>query len=219
MAQTVTGGDPDAVSHPAQASATHPQSDQSQKTSPQPQSAPRQTTAKQSQSDSRQEDSPLQQASSSKGNNHSNGLVSKVEQACTDLHLPPWLTTALVTPLALLIALPAFIMRIISFAVSKVLYALNDILSSTEIPPWALRIMSGLAQGPMKGKLLQLYAQGGDHSRRLSSVVANGKFSSVTAGPDDLWEVSADHPFCCDCSLSQKTMQQSFCMGFDTCLN
>ena len=82
-----------------------------------------------------------------------------------------------------------FLLGLISRLVSKILYALNDILSSREIPPWVLNVMSGLAQGPMKPKLLQLYAEGGDHSRRLSSVVANGKFSSTSAGPDEPWEV------------------------------
>ena len=168
MAQTITGGDPDAVSHPAQATAPQRQSDPAQNTS------------------------PRHQNSNSNGANHSNGLISKVEQACAESHLPHWLTTALVAPLALIIAIPGFIMKLIGIAVSKVLFALNDVLSSTEIPPWALKVMSGLAQGPMRGKLLQLYAEGGDHSRRLSSVVANGKFSSVTAGPDEPWEVSLD---------------------------
>jgi len=58
-----------------------------------------------------------------------------------------------------------------------------------DFPQWALDAMSSLAHGPMKKKLLELYAEGGDHSRRLSSVLANGKFSSVQAGPDEPWEV------------------------------
>ena len=74
--------------------------------------------------------------------------------------------------------------------VSKLMYMLNAVLSSVEIPSWALKGMSALAMGPMQTKLLQLYAEGGDHSRRLSSVLANGKFSSVEAGPDEPWQVS-----------------------------
>lgn len=83
------------------------------------------------------------------------------------------------------------IISLIGSLVSKLMYALNSVLSSMEIPGWALRAVSALAMGPMQKKLLQLYAEGGDHSRRLSSVVANGKFSSIQAGPDEPWEVSA----------------------------
>lgn len=83
------------------------------------------------------------------------------------------------------------VITLIGSLVSKLMYALNSVLSSMEIPGWALRAVSALAMGPMQKKLLQLYAEGGDHSRRLSSVVANGKFSSIQAGPDEPWEVSA----------------------------
>ena len=87
------------------------------------------------------------------------------------------------------------VISLIGSLVSKLMYALNSVLSSMEIPGWALRAVSALAMGPMHKKLLQLYAEGGDHSRRLSSVVANGKFSSIQAGPDEPWEVSA--AVCC----------------------
>lgn len=83
------------------------------------------------------------------------------------------------------------VIGLIGSLVSKLMYALNSVLSSMEIPGWALRAVSALAMGPLQKKLLQLYAEGGDHSRRLSSVVANGKFSSIQAGPNELWEVSA----------------------------
>ena len=83
------------------------------------------------------------------------------------------------------------VISLIGSLVSKLMYALNSVLSSMEIPKWALGAVSALAMGPMHKKLLQLYAEGGDHSRRLSSVVANGKFSSIQAGPDEPWEVSA----------------------------
>lgn len=82
------------------------------------------------------------------------------------------------------------VIRLIGSIVSKLMYALNSVLSSMEIPGWALKAVSALAMGPMQKKLLQLYAEGGDHSRRLASVVANGKFSSIQAGPDEPWEVS-----------------------------
>ena len=87
------------------------------------------------------------------------------------------------------------VIGLIGSLVSKLMYALNSVLSSMEIPGWALRTVSALAMGPMHKKLLQLYAEGGDHSRRLSSVLANGKFSSIQAGPDEPWEVSA--AVCC----------------------
>ena len=93
------------------------------------------------------------------------------------------------------------IISLIGSLVSKLMYALNSVLSSMEIPGWALRAVSALAMGPMHKKLLQLYAEGGDHSRRLSSVVANGKFSSIQAGPDEPWEVSACSVVLCTASL------------------
>ena len=88
-----------------------------------------------------------------------------------------------------LLSLWASMLKLISTAVGRLLYALNAVFSSMDFPQWALDAMSSLAHGPMKKKLLQLYAEGGDHSRRLSSVLANGKFSSVQAGPDEPWEV------------------------------
>lgn len=84
-----------------------------------------------------------------------------------------------------------WVIGLVGSLVSKLMYALNSVLSSMEIPEWALKGVSALAMGPMQKKLLQLYAEAGDHSRRLSSVAANGKFSSIQAGPDEPWEVSA----------------------------
>ena len=84
-------------------------------------------------------------------------------------------------------------LMLISTAISRVLYFLNSRFSSMDFPPWALHVMSSLAHGPMKKKLLHLYAEAGDHSRRLSSVLANGKFSSIQAGPDEPWEVCQTH--------------------------
>jgi len=37
--------------------------------------------------------------------------------------------------------------------------------------------------------LLEFYAASGDFTRRLTSVKANAKFSSPTAGPDDMFSV------------------------------
>lgn len=39
--------------------------------------------------------------------------------------------------------------------------------------------------------LLEFYAASGDFTRRLTSVKANSKFSHPTAGPDDMYSVSA----------------------------
>ena len=144
-AQAITGGDPDAVSHPSEATATPPTSES------------RHTMLS-------------QDAARSTNNTHKHkNLLQSLQSTLQHFFL--------------------FLLGLISRLVSKLLYALNDILSSNEIPPWVLNAMSGLAQGLMKPKLLQLYAEGGDHSRRLSSVVANGKFSSISAGPDEPWEV------------------------------
>lgn len=37
--------------------------------------------------------------------------------------------------------------------------------------------------------MLEFYAASGDFTRRLTSVKANGKFSSLKAGPEDYWTV------------------------------
>ena len=84
-------------------------------------------------------------------------------------------------------------LKLVSTAIARFLYSLNSIFSSMDFQPWALHVMSSLAHGPMKKKLLHLYAEAGDHSRRLSSVLANGKFSSIQAGPDEPWEVRQTH--------------------------
>ena len=142
----LTGGDPDAISHPAQATESQP------------------TSSSQSQHDALSHHSSSPRTGSS-GSSSSASFKSILSSA--------W----------------ASVVKLIAFLVSKLMYALNSILSSMEIPGWALRGMSALAMGPMHNKLLHLYAEGGDHSRRLSSVAANGKFSSIQAGPDEPWEV------------------------------
>lgn len=44
-----------------------------------------------------------------------------------------------------------------------------------------------------RSQLLEFYASSGDFTRRLTSVKANGKFSSPSAGAQDYWTVS---PLC-----------------------
>ena len=80
-------------------------------------------------------------------------------------------------------------LNLLGSMVSRVLYAMNSVFSGMDFPTWVLQLLSALAQGPFRTKLLQLYAEDGDHTRRLSAVQANGKFSSVQAGPDEPWEV------------------------------
>ncbi len=147
VAEGITGGDPDAVMHPAQTTeATTPDASQSAQ-SMLPQGTPSSTPP----------------ASSGQS------LLSSAKEQ--------------------LLSMWASMLKLISTAVGRLLYALNAVFSSMDFPQWALDAMSRLANGPMKKKLLELYAEGGDHSRRLSSVLANGKFSSVQAGPDEPWEV------------------------------
>ncbi len=144
VAEGITGGDPDAVTRPGQA--TEPDASQSAQ-SMLPQGTP----------------------SSTQPTSSGQGLLSSAKEQ--------------------LLSLWASMLKLISTAVGRLLYALNAVFASMDFPQWALDAMSRLANGPMKKKLLELYAEGGDHSRRLSSVLANGKFSSVQAGPDEPWEV------------------------------
>ncbi len=147
VAGGITGGDPDAVMHPGQATeATTPDASQSAQ-SMLPQGTP----------------------SSTPPTSSNKSLLSSAKEQ--------------------LLSMWASMLKLISTAVGRLLYALNAVFSSMDFPQWALDAMSRLANGPMKKKLLELYAEGGDHSRRLSSVLANGKFSSVQAGPDEPWEV------------------------------
>ena len=149
VAEGLTGGDPDALSHRAAASEPQAAHQSESQQSMLPQDLPR---------------SDSSTTTSSRRGAMPNTALTSVWRA---------------------------IISLIGSLVSKLMYALNSVLSSMEIPDWALRTVSALAMGPMHKKLLQLYAEGGDHSRRLSSVVANGKFSSIQAGPDEPWEVSA----------------------------
>lgn len=104
---------------------------------------------------------------------------------------------------AVLVSVWLFINRLLGGFIGKVMYALNDRLASTDPPAWALKGISALASGPMKHTILKMYSEAGDHSRRLSSVKANAKFSSVQAGPDEPWQVVSCYAvlgyavFCC----------------------
>eukprot|EP00210_Caulerpa_lentillifera_P006619 g6324.t1 len=51
----------------------------------------------------------------------------------------------------------------------------------------SVRLFTYLANGPFRKPMLNFYAMGGDFSRRLTSVKANGKFSSVGAEHDSKW--------------------------------
>lgn len=52
---------------------------------------------------------------------------------------------------------------------------------------WPIRFFTWAATGPIKSNLLEFYASSGDFTRRLTSVKANGKFSSPSAGAQDYW--------------------------------
>ena len=90
---------------------------------------------------------------------------------------------------AVLLSIWFFINKVLGGVIGKVMYALNDRLASTDPPAWALRGVSALATGPLRHTILKMYSEAGDHSRRLTSVKANAKFSSVQAGPDEPWQV------------------------------
>ena len=90
---------------------------------------------------------------------------------------------------AVLLNIWFFINKVLGGVIGKVMFALNDRLASTDPPAWALRGVSALATGPLKHTILKMYSEAGDHSRRLTSVKANAKFSSVQAGPDEPWQV------------------------------
>lgn len=152
IAEGITGGDPDALTHQADATG-RPSADAT---------------------DSNQSMLPQNTLSSSELSNNKGRVLWAKESL-----LSVWVS----------------VLEMLGRIVSKLLYSLNSVFSSMEIPAWVLNLMSVLARGPMNNKLLQLYAEGGDHSRRLSSVLANGKFSSAEAGPDEPWEVSLGLPF------------------------
>lgn len=59
------------------------------------------------------------------------------------------------------------------------------IVDTAPAESWPVRLFTYLATGPFKEMLLEFYAASGDFTRRLTSVRANGKFSSPEAGPDD----------------------------------
>ena len=52
-----------------------------------------------------------------------------------------------------------------------------------------------------RSQLLEFYASSGDFTRRLTSVKANGKFSSPSAGAQDYWTVSPYYPAAAALSL------------------
>lgn len=59
-----------------------------------------------------------------------------------------------------------------------------------EVPAVA-KAVGLLAKGPiLRESILGFYARGADHPKRLVSVEANAKFSSLNAGPDEPWQVS-----------------------------
>ena len=90
---------------------------------------------------------------------------------------------------AMLLSIWFFVNKVLGGVIGKVMYALNDRLASTDPPAWALRGVSALATGPLRHTILKMYSEAGDHSRRLTPVKANAKFSSDQAGPDEPWQV------------------------------
>lgn len=65
--------------------------------------------------------------------------------------------------------------------------AIDNLTSAAELLTERLRAYSPLC----REMLLEFYAASGDFTRRLTSVKANAKFSSPTAGPDDYFTVTS----------------------------
>ncbi|DBA91995.1 TPA: hypothetical protein ACH3X2_003884 [Trebouxia sp. C0005] len=61
------------------------------------------------------------------------------------------------------------------------------VVDPAEPGTWPIRFFTWAATGPIKSNLLEFYASSGDFTRRLTSVKANGKFSSPSAGAQDYW--------------------------------
>ena len=96
-------------------------------------------------------------------------------------------------PLAFLLGVLAVLCGLLGFVEAWLMNGLHQAAQSltTVLPGWAWGLVGRLAAGPLRKPILRLYASAGDHSRRLTSVRANAKFASLSAGADEPWEVSS----------------------------
>ena len=94
-------------------------------------------------------------------------------------------------PFAVLLGVLAVLRGLLGFVEAWLMNGLHQAAQSltTVLPGWAWGLVGRLAAGPLRKPILRLYASAGDHSRRLTSVKANAKFASLSAGPDEPWEV------------------------------
>lgn len=94
-------------------------------------------------------------------------------------------------PLVLLLGVLAVLRGLLGFLEAWLMKGLHQATQSltTVLPGWAWVLVGRLAAGPLRKPILRLYASAGDHTRRLTSVKANAKFASLSAGPDEPWEV------------------------------
>lgn len=58
------------------------------------------------------------------------------------------------------------------------------LLESSRSDSWVIRSFTALANGPLRATLLRFYAHASDHTRRLTSIEANGKFAGPHSGPE-----------------------------------
>ena len=102
-------------------------------------------------------------------------------------------------PLAFLLWVLAVLQGLLGFVEAWLMNGLHQAsqILTTVLPWWAWVLVGRLTAGPLRKPILRLYASAGDHSRRLTSVKANAKFASLSAGPDEPWEVGLGQQGCC----------------------
>lgn len=71
----------------------------------------------------------------------------------------------------------------VSHIESLIIHGAKYVLDNSTSTSWVMRIFTTLATGPFRSTLLRFYSTLSDHTRRLISVRANGKFASPESGP------------------------------------
>lgn len=72
-------------------------------------------------------------------------------------------------------------------------------LESAPSGSWLWWLAQVAALGPFRGAILRFYSRASDHTRRLTSIKANAKFSTAQAGPEHPLNVRGAGCFgCCD---------------------
>ena len=74
--------------------------------------------------------------------------------------------------------------RAVSAVEATLLHVGRNILDNSQSDSYVVRGFSALAAGAMRPSLLRFYAHATEHTRRLSSIEANAKFSNPDAGPE-----------------------------------